>query len=214
MQALIFGSIGSLVETSDLQRKAFNEAFAAHSLDWNWDRATYRTLLQRSGGQDRVARFAQDHGESVDATAIHALKSKIFQKSLAQGVPLRPGVADTMALARTRDWRLALATGTSAANVDAILAATGLSRANFDIVLDAARGLAPKPAPDVFHAALEALDLSAQDALAIEDNPDGFRAARAAGLACVAFPGELHDPAAFDQSRAHQTTLDLTQIFA
>ncbi|MEC7496587.1 MAG: haloacid dehalogenase, partial [Pseudomonadota bacterium] len=36
MRALIFGSIGVLVETSELQRQAYNAAFAAHRLDWHW----------------------------------------------------------------------------------------------------------------------------------------------------------------------------------
>ena len=33
MRALIFGSIGVLVETSELQRQAYNRAFAEHGLD-------------------------------------------------------------------------------------------------------------------------------------------------------------------------------------
>ena len=212
MQALIFGSIGTLAETSDLQRAAFNDAFAALGLKWHWDSATYGALLHRAGGRDRIARYAQGRGESVDIAAIHALKSQIFQQSLTQGVPLRPGVAETLALAKARSWRLALATSTSAANVDAILAATGLSRAHFHVVLDASQGLPPKPAPDVFHAALTKMELARKNALAIEDNPDGFRAARAAGLVCVAFPGRLHENADFDGASARQTTLDLSQI--
>ncbi|NBB98228.1 MAG: HAD-IA family hydrolase [Alphaproteobacteria bacterium] len=212
MKALIFGSIGTLAETSHLQRKAFNDAFAAHGLNWNWDEDTYATLLRRAGGRDRIARFAQAQGETVDAASLHKLKSRLFQQALARGVSLRPGVAETLALARARGWRLALATSTSAANVDAVLSATGLTRADFATVLDATHALPAKPAPDVFHAALAALDLQAQDALAIEDNPDGFHAARAAGLACLAVPGALHATADFSGAYARQTTLDLSGI--
>ena len=38
MSAVFFGSISTLADTSELQRRAFNEAFAAHGLDWNWSR--------------------------------------------------------------------------------------------------------------------------------------------------------------------------------
>jgi beta-phosphoglucomutase-like phosphatase (HAD superfamily) len=37
LQAVIFGSIGTIAETSDIQRQAFNLAFAEAGLDWNWD---------------------------------------------------------------------------------------------------------------------------------------------------------------------------------
>ena len=33
MKAILFGSIGTLIETSDLQREAFNEAFKEAGLD-------------------------------------------------------------------------------------------------------------------------------------------------------------------------------------
>ena len=56
MQALIFGSIGTLEETSDLQRAAFNAAFRQHGLDWHRDRETYNGMLRASGGRDRIAR--------------------------------------------------------------------------------------------------------------------------------------------------------------
>jgi len=38
-KALLFGSIGSIVETSEIQRKSFNKAFKQYGLDWNWDQA-------------------------------------------------------------------------------------------------------------------------------------------------------------------------------
>ena len=58
MPAVLFGSIGALADTSELQREAFNEAFDAHGLDWNWSRDEYRALLagQRRRGPDRRLR--------------------------------------------------------------------------------------------------------------------------------------------------------------
>ena len=45
MSAVLFGSIGSVVETSEVQRAAFNEAFQKHGLDWQWTRDEYQALL-------------------------------------------------------------------------------------------------------------------------------------------------------------------------
>ena len=42
MKAIIFGSIGTLVETSDIQRQSFNHAFMEIGLDWYWDKNNYK----------------------------------------------------------------------------------------------------------------------------------------------------------------------------
>ncbi|SIS72635.1 haloacid dehalogenase superfamily, subfamily IA, variant 3 with third motif having DD or ED [Roseivivax lentus] len=197
MPALLLGSIGVLAETSDIQRRAFNQAFAEAGLDWQWDRAEYARLLTQSGGRDRIARYAETRGETVDATALHARKSTFFRAALERGLPLRPGVADTIAEARTKGWRLAFVTSTSAANVDAILKATHLGRETFQLVTTAADATASKPAPDIYVHALLQLETLPQNAIAVEDNPDGLRAAQAAGIPCIAFPGELHTASTF-----------------
>ena len=54
MKAVIFGSIGTLVETSDIQRQSFNQAFKTLDLDWYWDKDNYKKLLKKSGGANRV----------------------------------------------------------------------------------------------------------------------------------------------------------------
>ena len=58
-KALLFGSIGSIVETSEIQRKSFNKAFKQYGLDWNWTKREYQNLLSKSGGKDRISRYAK-----------------------------------------------------------------------------------------------------------------------------------------------------------
>ena len=43
-KALLFGSIGTLIESSDIQRNSFNEAFKEAGLDWYWDEQDYKTV--------------------------------------------------------------------------------------------------------------------------------------------------------------------------
>ena len=40
MKALFFGSIGTIVETSEIQRQSFNLAFKEAGLNWYWNIAT------------------------------------------------------------------------------------------------------------------------------------------------------------------------------
>ena len=45
MKAILFGSIGTLVETSEIQRKSYNLAFEKVGVEWYWNTATYCNLL-------------------------------------------------------------------------------------------------------------------------------------------------------------------------
>lgn len=191
MAALLLGSISTLADTSELQRYAFNAAFAEHGLDWSWDREEYVALLATSGGRDRIADYAAQKGVEVDADAVHLTKSARFQESLAgAGLQLRPGVADTIAAARAAGDKVAVVTTTSPENVEHLLAALTptLSASDFDLVLDTTAASAPKPDPAVYVTALERLGEQAEDCVAVEDNLGGVAAATAAGVRCVAFP--------------------------
>ncbi|MGI3784333.1 MAG: HAD-IA family hydrolase, partial [Janthinobacterium lividum] len=191
MTAILFGSISTVADTSELQRKAFNQAFAAHGLDWNWDRDQYAALLTGSGGRDRVAAYAAEVGADVDAAAVHATKSALFQESLATAdLTPRAGVLDTVRAAKDAGVRVGFVTSTSAGNVSALLSALepDLGRDVFDVVTDTSTVSATKPDPAAYLAALATLGEEPERCVAIEDNVDGVTAAQAAGVRCVAFP--------------------------
>ena len=80
-KAVLFGSIGTLAETSDLQRNAFNEAFKISGLDWFWDEDIYRKLLSKSGGTTRINDYAKDTSLEIDGKKIRNLKTKIFNEA-------------------------------------------------------------------------------------------------------------------------------------
>ncbi len=191
MTALFLGSISTLADTSETQRNAFNAAFAAHGLDWNWDRDTYQAMLATAGGRNRIAAYAGERGVAVDADAVHATKSQLFQERLAEtGAQARAGVVDTIGAVRSDGGPVALVTTTSRANVDALLTALAgqVSASDFDVVITADDVTQAKPHPAAYELALSRLGVAAADGIAVEDNVDGVAAAVAAGLRCVAFP--------------------------
>ncbi len=81
-KALLFGSIGSIVETSEIQRKSFNKAFKQYGLDWNWTKREYQSLLSKSGGKDRILRYAKKKKIEVNSVYLSNLKTKIFNNYL------------------------------------------------------------------------------------------------------------------------------------
>jgi HAD superfamily hydrolase (TIGR01509 family) len=213
--AVLFGSIGAIADTSELQREAFNRAFSESGLDWHWDRDEYAQLLADSGGEQRIAHYAEARGESVDAGAVHRTKSALFQRRLTEhGVSPRPGVDGTIAQSRRDGYRLGLVTTTSAENVAALAAALrpGIDLDQFDLILDRSDVSQPKPEPDIYELALRRLEVRAQDAVAIEDNLGGVASAAAAGIPCVAFPSENNAGHAFEQASARVSELSLDEL--
>lgn len=203
MPALLFGSISTIADTSELQRQSFNEAFAEHGLDWNWEQDDYREQLASNGGRQRVADFAEARGEDVDADAVHQTKTQTFQRHVA-GLDLsaRQGVLETIRDAREAGYKVGLVTTTSAGNVDALLGAVSeLGREDFDLIVDRTQVEAGKPDAAAYTRALEALEERVGDVVAIEDNVGGVQAARSAGIACVAFPNENTAGHDFDVER-------------
>jgi HAD superfamily hydrolase (TIGR01509 family) len=189
MTAILFGSISTLSDTSELQRTSFNDAFSEHGLDWQWDQDEYRGLLRKAGGAKRVAEYAEERGEQVDAAAVHATKSERFREHLTPGgVGARPGVKETIAAAKDKGYKVGLVTTTSPENVQALVKAMGID--SFDVIVDASTVSSPKPDPAAYEHALKALGARPDDAVAIEDNEDGIASAKAAGIRAVAFPNE------------------------
>lgn len=215
MAAILFGSISTLVDTSELQRRAFNESFAAHDLHWNWSRDDYRSMLDSNGGAQRITDYAKARGDDVDAATVHATKTDIFQDLLrAANLDPRPGVIETIEEAKRTDHKVGFVTTTSPSNTDAILNALKphISAKMFDLIVNSESVKTPKPDPAAYSYALEQLGEDAAHAVAIEDNVGGVAAASAAGVTCIAFPNE--NTAGGDFSAATETvqTLDAAKV--
>ncbi|MBB4364149.1 HAD superfamily hydrolase (TIGR01509 family) [Bradyrhizobium sp. CIR18] len=188
--ALIFDVDGTLAETEELHRQAFNHAFARHGLDWQWDRALYKDLLRVTGGKERMRAYHEKLGISPPLpdeaiAALHHIKTAHYAGLIETGCcPLRPGVIELLAAAKARGQRLAIATTTSHGNIDALLSqALGANwAAEFDAIVAGDDVRHKKPAPDVYLETLARLQLGAADCVAIEDSANGLMAASRAGI--------------------------------
>lgn len=195
-KALIFDVDGTLSETEEAHRQAFNETFAEQGLDWFWSAALYEKLLKTTGGKERMAVYQRDHLDSerlsqADIAELHRRKTDRYNAILsAGGLSARPGVMELIARARTEGLRLAIATTTNLPNVEGLARALWKRPATevFDVIAAGDEVRAKKPAPDVFQLALERLNLPAQDCLAFEDSRNGLHSALAAGLETIITP--------------------------
>jgi HAD superfamily hydrolase (TIGR01509 family) len=188
--ALILDVDGTLAETEEVHRRAFNDAFSRAGLNWYWDPATYGQLLRVAGGKERIRAFAMRKRtmpllSTREIAELHRIKTARYAELIATGgCPLRPGVEVLLRNARRRSQRLAIATTTSRANIDTLLSvALGEDWAEwFEAIVAGDDVPEKKPAPDVYLTILARLSLPASRCIAIEDSRNGLLAASRAGI--------------------------------
>ena len=207
-RALIFDFDGLMVDTEMPVYEAWQEIYRAYGAT-----LTLGEWLGAVGyvhGFDPRRRLAEATGRTdLDWVAIEAeLDRRVGELMTGQG--LLPGVADILRAGAAAGWRLGVASNSTTDWVVPNLERLGL-RKMFETVRTRESVTRPKPAPDVYLAALG--DLLGPDAdpgagsMAFEDSQPGVEAAAAAGLRVVAIPSALtrHQ----DLSRAHETVATL-----
>ena len=197
IRAIIFDVDGTLAETEELHRRAFNDTFRANGLDWNWSRDDYTRLLQTTGGKERMRAFVsgdlrQDPARYPTAR-LHRQKTDAYGRLMVDGaLTLRPGIAALIGDAYARGIPMAIATTTNRPNVDRLIEATFQTAPErlFDAIAAGDEVSHKKPAPDVYDLALRRLGIAPDQVVALEDSLNGVRSAQAAGLRCVVSPGQ------------------------
>jgi len=196
LTTLLFDVDGTLAETEEIHRQSFNQAFSDAGLDWNWSQQMYGELLAVTGGKERIRHYLNTYCPDFEAPGdlaeyiakLHAAKTVIYTETVASGdISMRPGVVRLISDARKAGLRLGIATTTTPANVTALLNNNLSPDAESWFEVIAAGGVVPakKPAPDIYHYAMQAMSVHPDECLAFEDSENGLRSARDAGLATL-----------------------------
>jgi len=197
IEAILWDVDGTLAETErDGHRLAFNQAFQTAQVPWQWDEHHYGALLAVAGGRERLLHDMQFQEyapiELKDreqlAERLHRLKNELYADIVAQGhLRLRAGVRELIEECIRERVRMGIVTTTSRCNVDALLSSQLGERweAMFSVIVCAEHAPKKKPDPLSYFLALQALQIPAAAALAIEDAPAGIAAAQAARVAVI-----------------------------
>src|SRR5690606_5762616 len=131
-----------------------------------------------------------------------------YFNSLEKMEPM-PGVKNLIEKLKEKGIPLAVASSSYADVIEIILQKTGL-QSYFDVVVSSQMAGASKPEPDIFLLTARKLSVPPEKCIVIEDSTNGIKAAKAAGMFCIAFAGpgsELQD-----QTQADLIVVDFGEI--
>ncbi|MET0279303.1 MAG: HAD-IA family hydrolase [Pseudorhodoplanes sp.] len=199
LEALVFDVDGTIVDTEELHRRAFNQAFLEFELGWDWAPEVYARLLRISGGDDRIVHHIG--GLPISdleklrlrrlVPGLHREKTRIYGELVARNmVKPRPGIARLIREARAAGLKIGLAATSASANVQPLIGAsfTRETASAIDAVVSADLVSNRKPAPDIYLLLLSMLGVPPEHCVAFEDSANGVAAAQAAGMVTIATP--------------------------
>jgi HAD superfamily hydrolase (TIGR01509 family) len=189
IKALIFDFDGLIMDTESPEVDGWKAIYAEYGQEFPlqvWLRDVVGSTIANF---DPAAHLAARLGRQLD---LPALRSRVRQYRLQtlSTSPALPGVMDYIESAKRLGLRLAVASSSEHAWVEKYLRQLGLLAA-FELLICRENVRHIKPEPDLFLAALEALNLQAGDVLVLEDSQNGVLAARRAGMRVVAVPNPI-----------------------
>lgn len=213
--AVIFDFDGVIADTERLHYELYQEVLAPLGAGFSWNEYARKWMALHDAGC--IEAVLEERGIEADELRIAQLverKSERFEARLQDGrLQLFPGVAALIGALRQSDIPLAIASGALRWEVEKVLAAHGL-RESFIAVIGAEDCERHKPEPEPYERALAALNLTRDDGalvppdcVVLEDTPDGVRAAKAAGMMCVAV-GHSHPQKRLSHADAFTEKLD------
>jgi HAD superfamily hydrolase (TIGR01509 family) len=123
----------------------------------------------------------------VTAAQILSRKEEVLADLFKQTTEARPGVKKILAQASELGLRLAVASMATSRAINLVVENLGIKQ-YFQSLTSGEEIQNGKPAPDIFLLAAKRLSSSAANCLVIEDTINGIRAAKSAGMQCVAIP--------------------------
>lgn len=188
IRALIFDFDGLILDTEVPDFESWQEIFAEYDCSLSLD--TWSGYIGTAS--DAFSPF--DHLEAQLGTPI--LRDEIRDRRRARYLELvarqsiLPGVREYLNDARRLGLKIGLATSSSGGWAPGHLDRLELLR-YFDSVHCAEHVKVVKPDPELYLRCVAALGVEPHETVALEDSPNGIRAARRAGLYCVAVPNAL-----------------------
>ena len=174
---------GTLVDTEPYWMAAETPLIESFGGTWSHEQALSLVGL----GLEDSARILQATGVrmSVDGIIDH-LTDEVMRQLATTGVPFRPGARELLASLRAAGIKTGLVTMSMRRMATTVVDLIDFDA--FDVIIAGDDATRPKPFPDPYLQACEALGVTPEEVVAIEDSPNGLRSAVASGAAVIGVP--------------------------
>jgi beta-phosphoglucomutase len=218
LRAVIFDFNGIIVDDEPIHFELFQKVLAEEGIV-----LTEQDYYARYLGMDDRGCFAtafREHGKEITESHLAALikrKAGYYLDAIKKQMKLFPGVK-TLVSDLARHFPLAIASGALRNEIELILSTVRL-RDHFQAIVSAENVKTGKPDPEIFLQALSQLNstlvdsdsIAAAECLVIEDSKEGIRAARKAGMRCLAVTNS-HPAEDLDEADAVVKSLEETGV--
>jgi beta-phosphoglucomutase-like phosphatase (HAD superfamily) len=202
MKLLISDLDGTIVETEDYHRLAYNALFKELGLSQNWSKQDYMNRLQTMGGNKFREVFSwlelpEEEYEDTKTKLYHQ-KTKLYAELITADLKsgqlgLRPGIRRLFAEVQDAGIPIAIATACVGWAAEQVIEA-GLGKEFLESLAVLCGGESTerkKPHPDIYLLVAEKTGIDPSDCVVLEDTRHGMLAAKSAGMNCLVTPSEF-----------------------
>jgi HAD superfamily hydrolase (TIGR01509 family) len=188
IRAIIFDFDGLIVDTEGPIFEVWQRIYREREQELPRER-WLSIIGTASGPFDPLIDLGERTGIPLDADELNTLE-RLYYREATITQTLLPGVDLYLDEARRLGLKTAIASSSSREWVTEHLERFAISD-RFDTVVCRDDVTRTKPDPELYEVAVERLGVRPEEAIALEDSTNGIRAAKAAGLFCVAVPNAM-----------------------
>ncbi len=184
-KAIVFDMDGVLFDTERLCKESWNIIAKEQNLDGIDEVLESCTGSNR---QDTICIMKKAYGEDFDAIGFMDVCSKMNAKRvMEEGIPIKKGAKELLEFLKEENYKIGLASSTRKLRIMENLKRSGFED-YFEITVGGDMVEHSKPNPDIYLLACKELCTNPTDTFAVEDSPNGIRAAHRAGMKPILVP--------------------------
>jgi beta-phosphoglucomutase len=215
IEAVLFDMDGVLVDSEAFIAQAAI-AMLAERYGVASTREDFHPFIGR--GENRfISGVAEKYGVVLDIEADKARTYELYFEVIRGRLREIPGARAFLRQCRARELKIAIATSADRRKLEANLGEIGLAISDFDAAVDGLQVERKKPCPDIYLEAARRVGTDPKNCLVVEDAVSGVRAAKAAGMTCLALAGSFAEgelrAAGADYFAPDLEAVGLTSIF-
>lgn len=183
LNALLIDHDGTLVNSEPCQHQIWQQILAEYGVEY-----PFEAFIPRIGipGEVTAEYLIKHYNLPVEPSELALIKEQSTTDFLLNNAfPLMPGMAELLNWAVAQNFKIAVVSGAERSSVVRSLTLHEIDHV-VDLVVAGGDVKNSKPAPDAYLSALQQLNITPEQTLAIEDSASGIQSAKAAGLTCLA----------------------------